>query len=75
MISLDVMEVTILLTIYLAKYVFQISKFVSLNVFSIITRTNASETVIKHILWKCECKFDSKKFNSNQTWNNDKCRF
>ena len=50
MISLDVMEVTILLTIYLAKYVFQISKFVSLNVFSIITRTNASETVIKHIL-------------------------
>ena len=25
--------------------------------------------------WKYECKFDSKKCNSNQKWNNDKCRW
>ena len=28
---------------------------------------------LKHISCKCKCKFDEKKCNSNQWWNNDKC--
>ena len=26
----------------------------------------------KHVSWKCECKFDSKKWNSNQNYNKNK---
>ena len=33
---------------------------------------NESKTLEKHISYKCECKFDSRKCNSNQKWNNDK---
>ena len=35
---------------------------------------NESKTLAKHISCKCECKFDDEKCNSNQKWNNDKCR-
>ena len=28
----------------------------------------------KHISFKCKCKFDDRKCNSNQKWNNDKYR-
>ena len=31
------------------------------------------KTIRKHISCKCECKFDGKKCNSNQKWNNHKC--
>ena len=27
----------------------------------------------KYISFICKCKFDGKKYNSNQLWNNDKC--
>ena len=39
-----------------------------------ITEINESKTLAKHISCKCKCKFDGSKFNSNQKWNNDKCR-
>ena len=39
-----------------------------------ITGVNESKTSAKHISCKCKCKFDGRKFNSNQKWNNDKCR-
>ena len=29
--------------------------------------------LIKHISCECKCKFDGRKCNSNQWWNNDKC--
>ena len=32
------------------------------------------ETLIKHISSACKCKFDGRKCNSNEKWNNDKCR-
>ena len=32
------------------------------------------KTIIKHISCQGKCKFDTKKSNSNQWWNNDKCR-
>ena len=42
--------------------------------FKIITGINESKTLIKHISCKCKCKFDKKKCNSDQCWNNDKCQ-
>ena len=38
-----------------------------------ITGINESKTLTKHILCECKCKFDGKKCNSDQLWNNDKC--
>ena len=32
------------------------------------------KTLTKHISCECNCKFDGRKFNLNQKWNNDKCR-
>ena len=46
----------------------------NLSVFNKITVINESKTLAKHISCKCKCKFDEKKCNSNQWWNNDKCR-
>ena len=39
-----------------------------------ITGVFESKTLTKHIWCKSKCRFDGKKCNSNQTWNNDKCR-
>ena len=44
--------------IYLIKYVFQIKQ----------------KTLTKHISYECKCKLDGTKCNSNQWWNNNKCR-
>ena len=38
-----------------------------------ITGTNESETVTKHIPCECKCRFDGRKCNSGQWWNNNKC--
>ena len=38
-----------------------------------MTRMNESKTLKKHISCKYKCKFDGRKCNSNQNWNNDKC--
>ena len=32
------------------------------------------ETLTKNISCKCKYGFDSRKFNSNQKWNNNKCQ-
>ena len=46
----------------------------NLHVFNMIIGINESRTLTKHIPCRCKCKFDSKKCNSNQKWNNDKYR-
>ena len=46
----------------------------NLSVFIMITRINESETLTKDISCECRCKFDGRKCNSGQWWNNDKCR-
>ena len=46
----------------------------NLSVFNMITGINESKTLIKHISCECKCKFDETKSNSNQWWNNGKCR-
>ena len=33
---------------------------------------NESKTLTRHISWKCKCKCDGRKYNSNQNWNNNK---
>ena len=39
-----------------------------------ITGINESKTLTKHLSCECKCIFDEKKCDSNQWWNNDKCR-
>ena len=39
-----------------------------------ITGINEQEALTKHISCECRCKFDGRKCNSNQKWNNDKCQ-
>ena len=38
-----------------------------------ITGINESKTLTKHIWCEWECKFDGRKRNLDQWWNNDKC--
>ena len=38
-----------------------------------ITEINESKTLTKHISCECKCKFDGRKCNSDQKWNNDNC--
>ena len=49
------------------------TKKMNLSVFNMVTRINKSKLWTKHISSKCEWKFDSRKCNLNQKWNNDKC--
>ena len=39
-----------------------------------IRRINESKSLAKHTSCKCKCKFDGGKCDSNQKWNNKKCR-
>ena len=45
----------------------------NLRVFNMITGINELKTLTKHVLCECKCKFNGRKCNSNQKWNNDKC--
>ena len=44
----------------------------NLHVFNTITGINESKILTKHIPCKCKCKFNGRRCNSNQKWNNDK---
>ena len=46
----------------------------NVSVFHTIAGINESRTLTKHISCECKCKFDGRKCNSDQWWNNDKCR-
>ena len=46
----------------------------NIYVFNIIRGKNETNIWIKDISYKCKCKSDGRKFNSNQWWNSDKCR-
>ena len=39
-----------------------------------IAKIDEVKTLVKHISYDCKCKLDSKKCNSNQKLNNDKCQ-
>ena len=46
----------------------------NLSVFNMITETNESKTLTKYISCEYKCKFDGEICNSNQWWNDDKCK-
>ena len=46
----------------------------NINVLNMITGINEQKTLTKDVSCKYKCKFDGRKCNSNQKWNNDKCR-
>ena len=46
-----------------------------LSVFKMITGKNVSKTLAKHISCECKCKFNGRKFNSNQWWYNNKSSY
>ena len=65
---------TLLLIIYPIKYVFQKKpEDLNLSVFNMMTGINESKTLTKLVSCRCKCKYDGRKCNSNQKWNNDKC--
>ena len=46
----------------------------NLSVLYMITGINELKTLRKHISCECKCRFDARKCNSDQWWNNDKCQ-
>ena len=50
------------------------SEDLNLCMFNMITGINELKTLTKHISSTCKCKFDRRNCNSNQWWNNKKCR-
>ena len=46
----------------------------NLSVFNMIARINELKTLTKDISCKCKYKFDGRKCNSDQWWNNNTCR-
>ena len=50
------------------------TEYLNLSIFNMIIGINESKPLTKHISYQCKCKFDGKKCNLNQNWNNDKCR-
>ena len=48
------------------------TKDLNLSIFTMMTGINEPKTLIKHISCECKYKFDGRKYNSNQCWNNDK---
>ena len=49
-------------------------KDLNLSVCNIITGINESKILTKDVSCECKCKFDGRKCNLNQKWNNDKCQ-
>ena len=58
---------------YQLKYVYQIKQDLNIHVINMITGVNESKILTKHVSCQCKCKFDGRKCNSNQKWNNNKC--
>ena len=46
----------------------------NLSVLYMITGINELKTLRKHISCEYKCRFDARKCNSDQWWNNDKCQ-
>ena len=45
----------------------------NLSMFNIIAGINQSKILTKDIPCDCKCRFDGRKCDSDQWWNNDKC--
>ena len=49
--------------------------YIYIYIFNVITGINELKTLPKAISCKYECKFDGRKCNLNQIWNNNKYRY
>ena len=49
------------------------TEHLNLSIFDMITGENKSKTLTKDISCECKCRFDGRKYNLDQWWNNDKC--
>ena len=49
------------------------TEYLNLSTFNMITGKNELKTSFQDISCECKCRFDGRKCNSNQRWNNDKC--
>ena len=54
---------------FIKKMFIRLLTSITLNM---ITGINESKELTRHISCKCEYKFDRRKYNSNQKWNDDK---
>ena len=54
---------------FIKKMFIRLLTSITLNM---ITGINESKELTRHISRKCEYKFDRRKYNSNQKWNDDK---
>ena len=45
----------------------------NLSMLNMITGINELKTLTKRISCECKCRFDGRKCNSDQWWNNEKC--
>ena len=50
------------------------TEHLNLSVFNMIPGINELKTLTMYISCECKCKFHGTKCNSNQWWNNNKCR-
>ena len=50
------------------------TKDVNVKACNLVTRINEAKTLVKHISYDFECKFNSATCNSSQKWNNNKCQ-
>ena len=57
----------------LSKCVSNKTEDLNIHALNVITGINESKFLTKFIICKCECKFDCRKCNPNQKWNNDVC--
>ena len=48
------------------------TEHLDVSVFTVILEINGSKTLIRHISYRWKYKFEGRKCNSNQKWNNDK---
>ena len=71
----DVLKLVILLTTCLIKYASKLKKDLNLRVFNMITGIHEWKTLTKPTSCESKYRFDARKCNSDQRWNNDKCRY
>ena len=74
---MDVMEICNLLHDP-SRRIFVLSKREDINLIvlnNVIKRINELKKLTKLISCDCKWKFDGRKYNSNQKWNNSNCRF
>ena len=51
------------------------TKDANVKMFNMIANWNKTKTLLKHISYKCKCKFNCAACNSNHKWSNETCQY